>query len=87
MQTKAEERRRGRYRKKRGRASLSQHQLLQWEEMEASTEANAGGMNDSYFSGIAEDNNRMRQFCRWTDGWECDGLASVLTLVELVPVA
>lgn len=39
------------------------------------------------FQGLLEDDNRMRQFCRWTDGWECDGLASVLTLVELVPAA
>lgn len=44
-------------------------------------------MNDSYLSGIVQDDNRVRQLCHWTDGWECDGLASVLTLVELVLVA
>lgn len=76
-----------RNRKRRGRPSLPQHQLLQWEEMGASTVANAGGMNDSYLSGLVEDDNRMRQFCGWTDGWECDGPASVLTLVELLPAA
>lgn len=55
--------------------------------MEAPTEADNGGMNDSYLSGIVQDDNRMRQLCHWTDGWECDGLASLLTLVELVLAA
>lgn len=77
----------GRFRKKRGRASLSQHQLLQREEMETSAEADATRMNDSYLSGVVEDNNRIRQLCRWPGGWECDGLTSVLTLVELVLAA